>query len=256
MFTLTMSTSTDAAGCVMTQPRRKGFTLIEILVVIAIIAILAAILFPVFARARENARRASCQSNLKQIGLAIMQYTQDYDETYPFASSGTVANFATAATGSPFQEIYPYLKSYQILNCPSAAPDTSLTPSGNSSTNYMLNGVLIHNVDVNHSLLIAAVSQPALRILADEYGTLLNYNLLRPYANLTSTPNQYYQWMPATVYEAIHFGGSNLLFADGHVKWKLQSSICASDFGVLPYSGVPACGVTANTSAGIVDPNL
>lgn len=61
----------------------SGFTLIELLVVIAIIAILAAILFPVFARARENARRASCMSNLKQVSLAIMQYTQDYDERYP-----------------------------------------------------------------------------------------------------------------------------------------------------------------------------
>ena len=63
--------------------KRSGFTLIELLVVIAIIAILAAILFPVFARARENARRTSCVSNLKQIGLGIMQYTQDYDERYP-----------------------------------------------------------------------------------------------------------------------------------------------------------------------------
>jgi len=63
--------------------KRRGFTLIELLVVIAIIAILAAILFPVFARARENARRASCQSNLKQIGLTVEQYKQDFDAYYP-----------------------------------------------------------------------------------------------------------------------------------------------------------------------------
>src|SRR5471032_187855 len=74
----------------------KGFTLIELLVVIAIIAILAAILFPVFARARENARRASCQSNLKQIGLGFQQYSQDYDERFPIAlSSAGNANWAS-----------------------------------------------------------------------------------------------------------------------------------------------------------------
>ena len=66
----------------------RGFTLIELLVVIAIISVLAAILFPVFARARENARRTSCLSNLKQIGLAFLQYTQDYDEAYPLTSYG------------------------------------------------------------------------------------------------------------------------------------------------------------------------
>src|SRR4029077_2161361 len=71
-----------AQSPVATRPLLSGFTLIELLVVIAIIAILASILFPVFARARENARRASCQSNLKQIGLAMVQYVQDHDDRY------------------------------------------------------------------------------------------------------------------------------------------------------------------------------
>ncbi len=69
------------------RPQGHGFTLIELLVVIAIIAILAAILFPVFARARENARKAACQSNLKQIGNALMMYVQDYDETLPIVTT-------------------------------------------------------------------------------------------------------------------------------------------------------------------------
>jgi len=91
--------------------RAKGFTLIELLVVIAIIAILAAILFPVFARARENARRSSCQSNEKQIALGFKQYLQDYDEKYPPATPGTL--WPTA--------INVYTKSVQILRCPSAS---------------------------------------------------------------------------------------------------------------------------------------
>ena len=103
--------------------RRRGFTLIEILVVIAIIAILAAILFPVFARARENARRSSCQSNLKQIGLAMMQYTQDFDETMPSIfnqnSNIRLPNGANAPTALWYHMLYPYMKNIQVMNCPS-----------------------------------------------------------------------------------------------------------------------------------------
>lgn len=85
-----------------TMKNRAGFTLIELLVVIAIIAILAAILFPVFAQAREKARGAACLSNFKQIGLAIMQYTQDYDEGYPMGQRFDNVEWTTV--------INPYMK--------------------------------------------------------------------------------------------------------------------------------------------------
>src|ERR1700744_4258814 len=98
---------------------RKGFTLIELLVVIAIIAILAGILFPVFARARENARRASCQSNLHQLGLGMLQYTQDHDERFPAGIPNSGAGGANDISGAGWGEsIYPYVKSAQIFVCP------------------------------------------------------------------------------------------------------------------------------------------
>ncbi len=111
---------------------KRGFTLIELLVVIAIISILAAILFPVFARARENARRSSCVSNLKQMGLGFMMYSQDFDEHMPnafntYPSSGAYrmpnGNPASAAAQPWYSLIYPYLKNWQLLNCPSAHTD-------------------------------------------------------------------------------------------------------------------------------------
>ena len=100
--------------------KKSAFTLVELLVVIAIIAILAAILFPTFARARENARRASCQSNLKQIGLAFIQYAQDYDEYSPSSVNRNVAT-NTGRRSWP-TVLMPYVKSTQIFVCPSASP--------------------------------------------------------------------------------------------------------------------------------------
>ena len=98
--------------------RRAGFTLIELLVVIAIIAILAAILFPVFARAREKARQASCLSNEKQLGIALMMYVQDYDESYPY--SYYYVN-GVGGSGGYFHWSYlmqPYIKNWQLFVCP------------------------------------------------------------------------------------------------------------------------------------------
>ena len=98
------------------QRTRRGFTLIELLVVIAIISILAAILFPVFSRARENARRANCLSNLKQIGLGITMYVQDNNGRYPLSSS---ASSVSPRTRWP-DYIYPYVKNEQVFICLSA----------------------------------------------------------------------------------------------------------------------------------------
>jgi prepilin-type N-terminal cleavage/methylation domain-containing protein/prepilin-type processing-associated H-X9-DG protein len=107
--------------------RKRGFTLIELLVVIAIIAILAAILFPVFARAREMARKASCQSNLKQIITATLMYVQDWDGKFPPFWAGSDGNGSYYWYGYRRNDgqvdltrglIYPYLKNRDIRTCP------------------------------------------------------------------------------------------------------------------------------------------
>src|SRR5205809_1822128 len=103
----------------MRRVRKSGFTLIELLVVIAVIAIIAAILFPVFAQARERARMSACASNMKQIGTALMMYTQDYDETFP-----CIRFHEWSAEKGKFCYVWknalrPYLKSLDVFGCPS-----------------------------------------------------------------------------------------------------------------------------------------
>ena len=116
--------------------KKAGFTLVELLVVIAIIAILAAILFPVFQKVRENARRASCESNMKQLGLAFIQYTQDTDEQMPSGRyiSGIDDTTTLAPTGAGWAgQIYQYVKATGVYKCPDDSTGVGATINGYSA---------------------------------------------------------------------------------------------------------------------------
>jgi prepilin-type N-terminal cleavage/methylation domain-containing protein/prepilin-type processing-associated H-X9-DG protein len=111
--------------------RRNGFTLIELLVVIAIIAILAAILFPVFAQAREKARQTSCLSNIKQQGLAVHMYAQDYDETLPpwwVPNAAVTDPPGASAIHYWYVNLIPYTKNRDVFRCPSAGGASAYPP--------------------------------------------------------------------------------------------------------------------------------
>jgi prepilin-type N-terminal cleavage/methylation domain-containing protein/prepilin-type processing-associated H-X9-DG protein len=215
----------------------KAFTLIELLVVIAIIAILAAILFPVFAQARESARKASCQSNLKQLSTAVLMYKQDFDETFPsYAWNG-----ATPVRDPWWYSTQPYIKNAQVLQCASASASASLQGSPTVATTGQTHDVLRQAMGVarisygfNESLLSysnftgipdAAITTPAGKIMmADAAHTLLNYWDNSGPSRCGGTSCGRYalagsSTCPTGGQTQRHQGGLNIAFCDGHVKY-------------------------------------
>jgi len=210
----------------------RGFTLIELLVVIAIIAVLAAILFPAFARARENARRASCQSNLKQIGLGIAQYTQDYDERLPATALYAPSETPTAPQFASdvilwADVIQPYVKSTQLFNCPSrtnanpksgGAPVSvvqlrmSYVPCLTTFTDSLNEAAFAAHPGFSTKLSELTNASETFMIgeLRDDTITAYGYAMCPTAALDNGNQNRY----PGI----IHFDGSNWLYADGHVK--------------------------------------
>jgi prepilin-type N-terminal cleavage/methylation domain-containing protein/prepilin-type processing-associated H-X9-DG protein len=209
--------------------QRKGFTLIELLVVIALIAILAAILFPVFAQARDKARQTTCLSNTKQMALAILQYTQDYDETFPRDTLDGQKTFW-------MDYVQPYCKSEAIWRCPSRS--TTVYPRVNSGrandfTAYGINWFFLGTQYYNTAITVdkvtytsvstcplASVSAPAQSIMAAET-SYYNGNLSQDgviYA--VYPPGITWAWaLPYGDLAHRHSEGGNIAYCDGHAQW-------------------------------------
>jgi prepilin-type N-terminal cleavage/methylation domain-containing protein len=199
--------------------RHHAFTLIELLVVIAIISILAAILFPIFAQAREKARQTACSSHLKQLGTAMLMYTQDYDETLPLAA------YATSTGAMTWHDILdPYLKNKEVWLCPSSL--VKRTDAGGAKTThfgfnvrYLTNLALdFSNIDSETAVALSAITFPAETISLTDAKSSVNNSwcgddgkfLLPPSeasADCWGRPNP------------IHSEGSSLFWIDGHAKW-------------------------------------
>ena len=217
---------------------KSGFTLIELLVVVAIISILAGLLFSAFATAREQARKTTCASNLRQIGLALSQYTQDADEHFPNTGAGGApgegqtawmyyTNYADDGSTTQFDVtkscIYPYVKSTQIFVCPD---DSAGQTSGDS---YAYNSCLTtpSTASLWPGKAISTVSNVAVTMILAEEGSPQSTNdaLFNMYNSTWSPTNTGVAGYDSGAYSGRHSSGSNILFVDGHVKWMAYSNL-------------------------------
>ena len=216
-----------------TPGHRRGFTLIELLVVIAIIAILAAILFPVFAKAREKARSTSCLSNLKQLGLAFMQYSQDYDEMMPLGMQHEGARL------NWWDITQPYVKSYEVIKCPSKQ---NFTRGYGCNINVMGWGNAKSIAEIDNpagTFVLADAAQCTTAVTGattvlqfkDFEQTFTHWDITVPHS--WTGGGSYWTGTTSNLHRrpiARHMEGLNIAFADGHCKWMRGEAA----FGVPP----------------------
>lgn len=214
--------------------RPRAFTLIELLVVICIISVLASILFPVFARVRENARRSSCQSNLKQMTLAVHAYVQDYDGVFVPTS-----NYADIFNGVPGTFVWtrlldPYMKSQQVMTCPSDVPSKNF-PWAQGRVSYVYNLQLTpYTGGVARGRNESTIISPTRVLMFCEPDTALDGNYptgsgigygkfsfpdSTDKVRNSATTCQNGSGQSCRIPAQRHLSGSNVAFCDGHVKW-------------------------------------
>ena len=224
-------------------PVRRAFTLIELLVVIAIIAILAAILFPVFAQARAKARQTACLSNMKQIGTALMMYTQDFDETYP-VNNFSYGNSIPAFLSAWMIHLDPYMKNLQVFECPDTRVPSSRTvipvgtktyrlPDRSLGANEWVVGRVGWTAHTNGTGLspfaVASLGRPADMPLVADCVYLL-FNDPRRIANAGFAGSPWYT-MPTSATEVMsprhgrHDEGSTIVWGDGHASWRNKRAV-------------------------------
>jgi prepilin-type N-terminal cleavage/methylation domain-containing protein/prepilin-type processing-associated H-X9-DG protein len=257
--------------------RKDGFTLIELLVVIAIIAILAAIIFPVFATAREKARQSSCLSNEKQIGLALMQYCQDYDEFFTGGANPYGDGCGWAGT------LYPYIKTASVFICPSdtsaknnqlisysyntdfARPALQNFPNGFiplslAKLNAASRTVVIAEVanatpfDITTDIAGALSKSPE----GNGYGVSYNpYGVVDPDKVLYATGYLHNSNPAGTAHFTgplgRHSNGSNFVLADGHAKWFMPGAVSAG-YAAASSKNPPSSNLACGTEYG--DPTI
>jgi prepilin-type N-terminal cleavage/methylation domain-containing protein/prepilin-type processing-associated H-X9-DG protein len=216
--------------------KHTGVTLIELLVVIAIIAILAAILFPVFARARENARKTNCLSNLKQLGMGMLQYAQDYDETFcPSCATTGIPTPPPDGYWYPGWEFWPQFVAPYISGGKSAS-QLAVCPNGDRSWahapregHYGVNSAIMPPYTWTSSRLTEIPAPASTYLLMDAGFNYLGSNyVLSPHWQVylpgggaagIAKPAEMTDFKASDYENGRHAGGVNVVFADGHSKW-------------------------------------